>query len=96
MSRAGYKEPPIDPNYTGVWRMCSCGCMQERPLTHDYFATHTVCMSYGTYYYLQYQRRECRARIRKEQRNMKKEVKNLANVYSNLISEEEGSDENFL
>lgn len=74
VSRAGYKEPPIDPNYDGVWRMCSCGCKQERPLTHDYFATHTVLNNGTTYHYLQYQRRECRARKLRVKREIKREL----------------------
>ena len=72
MAKQRYVEPPVDPSYNGPVRMCSCGCGEWRPLTHDYFATHTVVLSYGTYHYLQYVRRLCRARIQREKKEAKR------------------------
>ena len=31
MSRRMYIEPPIDPEYKGPWRTCTCGCGESRP-----------------------------------------------------------------
>ena len=61
MSRRKYIEPPVDPEYTGMFRTCSCGCKISRPLTNEFFPILTVNSPSGlTYHYLNYQRRVCR------------------------------------
>jgi hypothetical protein len=74
MSRKQYIEPPIDSNYEGPMRKCSCGCGEIRPLTHDYFATLTVIGPTRTYKYLHYQRRVCRNFKKREYDKNKKEL----------------------
>ena len=71
MSKNRFEEPPIDPNYRGIWRKCSCGCGESRPLTKDYFGVLVT----REYKYLQYQRRVCRAKKRRDKRNGEKEKK---------------------
>jgi hypothetical protein len=61
MSRIRYIEPPIDNEYKGMFRTCSCGCGESRPLTKAYFPILTVNSPNGlTYHYFHPQRRICR------------------------------------